>query len=188
MTNLELIATVFGVASVALTIRQNIWCWPTGLVMVCLYFFVFFRVRLYSDMALQVVYVVLQIMGWYKWHKRGKDGRALSASRLSSREFLAWGVACLGGTALLGLAMSRLTNAALPFWDANTTATSLVAQWLMNRKKLESWYFWIAVDVISVGIYLVKGLNATAVLYVVFLAMAVTGFLTWKKNVTPLPA
>ena len=88
------------------------------------------------------------------------------------------------GTAALGGAMARYTDAALPYWDAATTVLSLVAQYLLARKVLENWEFWIVVDVIAVGVYLTKELYLTSGLYAVFLILAVIGLITWMRNLS----
>jgi nicotinamide mononucleotide transporter len=90
------------------------------------------------------------------------------------------------GTLLWGHLMGRFTHAALPYPDAFTTVSSLIAQWLMARKRLDSWYFWIAVDVVAVGIYLYKGLYLTTGLYAIFLGLAVTGLMVWRRHIRPL--
>jgi nicotinamide mononucleotide transporter len=182
MWMLEYAAAAFGLACVALTVRQNVLCWPTGLVMVALYLVVFYQARLYSDMLLQGVYIVLQVYGWYAWVYGGTNRSALAVTRTSPREMLAWGAVCLVGTAALGGTMRAFTDASLPFLDAFTTSASLVAQWLLGRKRLESWLFWIVVDVVSIGVYLAKGLYPTTGLYAIFLCLAVWGFFEWKRT------
>src|SRR5690606_21431141 len=126
---IEPTAVLFGVLCVWLTIRQNIWCWPTGLVQVILYIYIFYTARLYSDMLLHVIYVVLCLYGWYYWLHGGRNHGHLAVSRLSRRGFAGWILVALLGAALLGYVMARYTNAALPYPDAFTTVASLVAQW-----------------------------------------------------------
>ena len=138
METIEIIAVVFGLICVWLTVRQNIWCWPTGLVMVSLYIFIFLEAKLYSDMLLQVVYVGLQFYGWHAWLHGGPDRSQLPVSRLAVRDVATWLAVCVAGTLALGGFMSHNTDASFPFPDAFTTTASLIAQWLMGRKKLES--------------------------------------------------
>ncbi|MEQ8819305.1 MAG: nicotinamide riboside transporter PnuC [Sumerlaeia bacterium] len=178
---IETAATIFGLLCVWLTIRQNIWCWPTGLAMVVLYVYIFWNAKLYSDMGLQVIYIGLQIYGWWFWLHGGRD-RGRAPVRIIPAAWMAgWIGTGLVGMVLLGTVMSRTTDASLPYWDAATTVLSLIAQWLMGRKVLQSWLFWIAVDVLAIGIYLVKGLHQTSVLYAVFLVMATLGFFAWRR-------
>jgi nicotinamide mononucleotide transporter len=182
MAAVESIATVLGIISVGLLVRQNIWCWPTGIVMVTLYIFVFYDARLYSDMGLQVAYVVMQIYGWYYWVFGGEERNKLPVSRIAGSTALAWLGVMLAGTAGLGYMMDKYTDADLAYWDAATTVMSLVAQYLQALKTLECWLLWIAVDVLAVGIYAYKGLVPTTVLYTVFLGLATWGYIEWRRS------
>ncbi|WP_169972658.1 nicotinamide riboside transporter PnuC [Tautonia rosea] len=192
MTTIEAVAVLFGLLCVALTIRQSIWCWPTGLIQVSLFILIFYEVKLYSDLILHVVYVVLQVYGWHHWLHGGTNHQELAVSRLSVRGFLGWILITLTGTTVWGFGMASYTDAALPYGDAFTSVASLVAQWLMTRKRLESWLVWICVDIAAIGIYLIKSLVLTSSLYAVFLVMASIGFLSWRNTMVirskdPLP-
>ncbi len=180
MTWIEAIATLFGILAVWLVVRRHIWCWPTGLVQVTLYVWIFWQVRLYSDMILHILYIFMQLYGWYHWLHGRKDRQELPITRHDQRGWL-WIVAAIIGTALWGMAMAHLTDAALPYPDAFTTVASLIAQWLTARKKLESWLWWIAVDVVAVFVYWIKELYFTAGLYVIFLGLATLGYIEWRK-------
>ena len=182
MTPLELTAVVFGVVSVYLSVRQNIWSWPTAIVNVLLYFLVFRSARLYADMGLQLVYCALSIYGWYEWLHGGANRTALTVSRLNNRTGLVLIGIGVAAAAALGTLLARTTDAALPYLDSATTSTSLVAQWMMTRKILENWAVWMAVDVVYVGMFLYKGLRATAVLYAIFFVLAALGHRQWKRS------
>jgi nicotinamide mononucleotide transporter len=182
VSTLEVLAVILGLACVGLTVRQHIACWPTGLAMVGLYIVVFYRARLYADMLLQVVYVVLQLYGWHAWVRGGPRRSGLEVSRLPWRAAVAWSIVCAVGTAALGTVMHLRTDASLPYLDAFATNASLIAQWLLGRKVLESWLVWIVVDVFSIGMYLMKDLYLTAALYAVFLALSVQGYRAWSRT------
>ena len=179
---LEILAVVFGIVSVYLSTRENIWSWPTALVNVALYFVVFFEVKLYADMGLQVVYFALSLYGWYQWLYGGEQRTELHVSRVTRS--LAIRLALLGLTSalVLGTILARFTDAALPYLDSLTTSTSLVAQWMMTRKIVENWAVWVAVDVVYIGMFIFKQLYLTAGLYTVFLVLAVMGFRKWKRS------
>ena len=182
MSPIEIAAVILGLARVYLIIRQNIWCWPVGIAMVSLYAWIFFQARLYSDAGLQIIYIGLQIYGWYYW----LTGRAAEEDQapiitLSPSWRGIWIGVMVVGTAALGATMSAYTDAELAYWDACTTVMSLTAQALLSRKVLENWVIWIAVDVLSIGIYGYKGLYLTAGLYAVFLAMATWGLWVWIR-------
>ncbi|MDQ2870595.1 MAG: nicotinamide riboside transporter PnuC [Acidobacteriota bacterium] len=181
-TPLEVAAVLFGIVSVYLSVRENIWSWPTAIVNVTLYVFVFYQARLYADMALQVVYIAISIYGWYSWLHGGRERGELPVSRATPQ---IWGtVASVGvlAAAAIGIALARWTDASLPYVDASTSATSLLAQWMMARKILENWIVWVAVDVVYIGMFLFKSLYLTAFLYAVFLVLAAMGYVQWKKS------
>ena len=182
MSTLEWVAAVAGAISVYLSARENIWSWPTAIVNVGLYIIVFRRTGLYSDMGLQVVYLVLSIYGWYEWLYGGKNRSTLRVSRASAREWLiATPVAVLFWLALARYT-ATLPGVALPYLDAGLTTVSLVAQWMMTRKILENWVLWIVADIVYVPMYVYKGLPVTAALYAVFLALAVLGLRSWWRS------
>ena len=178
---LEIFGTIFGVLCVWLTVRQNIWCWPTGLIQVILFIFIFYEAKLYSDLILHGIYVGMQIYGWYHWLHGGERDNSLPVSRQSSRETFLWAIVAVLGGFGWGHAMATFTDAAVPYLDAFIVSASLIAQWLMARKKLESWFFWIAVDVVAIGVYFYKKLYVTTALYSFFLVLAVSGYVVWKK-------
>ncbi len=181
MSTLEIVAAVFGLLSVWFTVKENIWCWPTGLIMVFLYTFVFYEARLYSDVILQVIYIFLQIYGWYVWLQPHRNRQKLAVTSISNLAKIVWMGVAIASTFSLGWVMKHYTNASLPYWDAGITVLSLIAQWLMAKKVLESWLFWITVDVIAVGVYGYKHLYPTTGLYAVFLVLAVLGYAAWKQ-------
>ncbi len=191
VSTLELIAALVGALSVYLSVRQNIWSWPTGIVNVAIYAVVFYDAKLYADMGLQVIYAVLSVYGWYEWLYGGENRTELHVTRTSpSLGAMLAGIAVAGSVAL-GLLLRSTTDASLPFMDASLSTTSLVAQWMMTRKKLENWIVWIILDVAYVGMFMYKRLHITAVLYAVFLALAVRGFFDWRRSMratAPVPA
>ena len=179
---LESAAVLFGIVSVYLSVRENIWSWPTAIVNVTLYIFVFHRARLYADMALQVVYIGISLYGWYEWLHGGRGKSKLVVSRGTPRlAVLLAGIGIVAAT-VLGTLLSRYTNAALPYLDSTTTTTSLIAQWMMARKILENWLVWVAVDVVYIGMFVYKSLILTALLYAVFLVLSLMGYFQWKKS------
>lgn len=184
MSSLELVAALFGAVSVYLSVRQNIWSWPTAIVNVGLYALVFFQAKLYADMGLQVIYAVLSVYGWYEWLYGGENRTTLRVTRTGARVGALLALIALTGAALLGVALRGATDATLPFMDSFLSSTSLVAQWMMTRKKLENWLVWIGVDVLYVGMFIYKHLYITAALYTVFLALAARGFVDWRRSMT----
>jgi nicotinamide mononucleotide transporter len=182
VNGLESAAVAFGIISVFLSVRQNIWSWPTAIVNVLLYVVVFRDAKLYADMGLQVVYFALSLYGWYEWLHGRANRTELKVSRATGRLWLAVTAIAVGVVAVLGNVLSQQTDAALPFVDSATTATSLVAQWMMTRKVLENWAVWMAVDVVYVGMFIFKKLYLTAGLYAVFFILAAMGYAEWKRS------
>lgn len=184
---IEYVAAGFGLLAVWFLVRQSIWTWPMGLVQVSLYIIVFYQAKLYSDLILHFIYVGVQLFGWYHWLHGGRDHGKLIVSNLTGRQLGAWLIAVALGTALWGRAMGSLTDAAVPYGDAFTTTASLVAMWLQVQKKVETWAFWIAVDVAAIGIYFYKGLYPTVFLYLVFMVLSMIGWREWRAALATTP-
>jgi nicotinamide mononucleotide transporter len=179
---LEIAGFVLSVLAVWLTARQHLLCWPVGIASVIVYAVVFVDVKLYSDAGLQVIFAILQVYGWIVW---ARTGPAPGVQRPIGRTSPAAAALLLllgsAGTAALGYTMATYTDAALPYWDAGTTAFSLVGQWLTARKAIECWPVWIVVDVVYIGIYVVKDLHLTALLYAIFIGLALYGWWEWHS-------
>lgn len=175
-------AEVFGFATglmcVWLTAKRNIWNFPLGILNCLLLMFLFFEARLFADTALQLVFITLGIIGWWQW-LAGRQGDEYPIEALSGRG-VAIGVAVVvAGTGFLFALLTALKGS-VPILDAFITSASLVAQWLLNARKLQTWYFWIAVDVVSIPLYAHKGLWLIATLYAVFLVLCVIGLRRWR--------
>ena len=151
---------------------------------VVLYAIVFYEAKLYADMGLQVVYVALSVYGWYEWLHGGENRTELHVTRTGPRLGALLALIAVAGSVLLGTLLHRATDASLPFMDSALSSTSLVAQWMMTRKKLENWLVWSAVDVLYIGMFIYKGLYLTSALYAVFLALAVRGYVEWRRSMT----
>ena len=182
MTSIEIIAALFGVVSVYLSTREKIWSWPTAIVNVGLYILVFFKARLYADMGLQGVYLILSIYGWYQWLYGGENHTELKVSIATPRLLLFLAIIDVAVWLPLATALHRHTDAALPYLDSLLTTTSLVAQWMMTRKILENWVIWIAVDIVYVPMFIYRELYPTAALYTVFLVLAAKGYRDWRRS------
>jgi nicotinamide mononucleotide transporter len=179
---IEWIAAIAGAVSVYLAAREKISSWPTAIVNVSLYIFIFYESGLYSDMGLQVVYLILSIYGWYQWLHGGQHRSRLHVSHATLRM---WAVASsIGLIFWLGLARytSTLSGVSYPLLDSGLTTLSLIAQWMMTRKIIENWVLWIIADILYVPMYLAKGLYVTAMLYALFLVLAAMGLIHWRRS------
>lgn len=177
----EAFGFVTGVANVWLVTRESLWSWPLGVLNAVFYIVVFARAGLYSDTGLQLFFFSLSLYGWWHWWRGDATAHPVQVTRTSPR--LAWGLAAVavGSWLLLATITARIPGSALPWVDSALVAVSLVAQWMMTRKLLENWLLWIAVDVIYVGVFLNRGLRLTAVLYAVFLGLAILGYVQWRR-------
>lgn len=179
---IEIAATTTGLAAVWLTAKEKIWTWPISLINVACFFYMFLDVKLYADMTLQVFFFILSIYGWVIWMtKRGEA--AVRPTRLWNEKL----AALLGGfivifTTVWGLVLDVYTDASIPYLDAFIATLSLTAQFLLSYKILQNWYFWILVDVLSIGMYFYKELYTTSFLYVIFLGIAIMGLVDWKRE------
>ncbi len=184
---LEIVAMLTGIIAVWLTAKNNIWCFPIGIINVCLYAYLFFSpaVRLYADGGLQLVYIVLLGYGWYNWKKINTVSSKANVTRLPHSSILKLLVITGFSTLLLGYLLKNYTDASFPFIDSLLTSTSLVAQWMIAKKYLENWIVWIAADLVYIPLYISKNLPLTAVLYFIFLGLCIVGFIDWKKNIRP---
>ncbi|MFG6109211.1 nicotinamide riboside transporter PnuC [Stenotrophomonas nematodicola] len=176
---LEWSAVVASLLGVWLMARRRMLAWPVGLVAVALYGGVFAEARLYSDTLLQVVFGGFLVYGWLSWHRHAQEDGAIVIAPLARRTLLRDLAIGIAFGLVLGAAMHTWTDAALPWLDAMLAALSLVAQWWQARRHIATWWLWIIVDVIYVGMYLVKSLDVTAGLYLVFVGLAVMGLRAW---------
>lgn len=179
----EIIGTLSGLLFLYLEIKQNKWLWPVGLLTSVMYIYVFFVAKLYADMSLQFYYVFISIYGWILWSRgKGQDEKELPVVSLHLNLGLKLLAASIVIYALIAFILVRFTDGSVPYWDAFTTALSIVATWMLARKILEQWLVWILVNSVSLGLYIYKDLNFTAVLFFFYTTMAVVGYLQWKKD------
>lgn len=182
MHAIELAGVVLGIVAVWLTTRQNIWCWPTGILSVGLFVLVFHDARLYAAAALQLAYVALGVYGWHAWLHGGSGHTRLAVSRVPRRRLVLLAVTAAAGAGVLGTVLHRNTDAAVPYLDSSLTCFSLVAQFLQARKWIENWFVWMLVDAAYVAMYLSQGLAMTALLYGAYLGLAFVGFMAWQRS------
>ena len=180
-TWLEIVAVVLGIWMVVCNMRVNALAWPLAMLSSALYLLLFARSRLYGEAALQQVFIAVAGWGWWQWLRgTGDQGEPLRVHLLSATQ--RWQLAALTVALwpLLGLLLSRSTDTDVPYLDALPTVGSLVGQFLLGRKLVENWPTWVAVNAVSIGLFVYKGLWLTVALYAVFLLMAVAGWRTWQ--------
>jgi nicotinamide mononucleotide transporter len=180
----ELLGFVTGAAGVWLTVVARISNFPVGIANSAFFLVLFASARLFADSGLQLVYIVLGFTGWWQWLHGGPERSRLTVAR-SGWRLLA---GCVLFVALATWGLTVLLDAVhdiAPFWDALTTAVSLAAQFLLNCKKIENWGFWMAADVVYIPLYVVKRLDLTAIVYVLFLGLCMTGVRAWRRALRP---
>lgn len=188
---IELAGTIFAFFYLILSIRENIWLWPVGFLTSAFYLVVFFRSRLYADMALQGYYLIVSVYGWFHWlgntNASVKQGTELKTTSVKPSQYWVFLVAVFVILGFIYLVLKvvpgwlNLPPSDLPLGDAFTTAASLVATWMLARKLLENWLLWVVIDAMSMVMYIYKGLYITSALFLVYTLMAVVGYVKWKK-------
>jgi nicotinamide mononucleotide transporter len=178
----EWVAVALALAYVLLATRQSRWCWPAAAASSVIYFVLFARGGLPMQAALQVFYVVMAVYGWIAW--RAGHGQA---SELHVRVWPArWHLAALGLVVAATVVNVRMVggdaNSIVPYADAFVAWGSVVATWLMTRKVLENWLYWIVFDLVAAALYFSQGFGATAGLFLVYVALAIRGFVEWRRD------
>lgn len=179
MSIIELAAVFFSILYVVLAAKENNWCWPAAAISVCLYIYLCFQAQLYLETGLQVFYLFMAGYGFLQW-KKPKEEIAIKRWPLSHHlKIIFIGIAT---AFLLGKIADVYTNAALPLIDAFTTVFSLFATYMVTRKILENWIYWIVIDTVSVYLYFSRDLQLTAGLFAAYTILAIFGYLSWKKQ------
>lgn len=179
---LEIFAVLMGLLHVFLLTREKIIAWPFGLLSVTTYAWIFYHNQLYSDVILHFAYIALNIYSWWKWSSKTNTTNQLPVTYLNSSLKISLPLLIISATFGLGWFMRQNTDADFPFGDAFTTISSLTAQVLLAFKKRENWILWIIVDVVAIAIYSAKGLYLTAGLYLLYLAISIEGWRSWKTT------
>jgi nicotinamide mononucleotide transporter len=188
-TWLEVFAVITGLLCVYLAAVNNIWNWPFAIVSVALYIVITAKAQLYADMGLQFYFLAMNIYGWYYWSHKPETQDKTPVRKIAGRQIVISALAILITTPVLGYALVYFAPilhyqpASFPYLDSFCTACSVVAQVLLARKVLENWLIWIFVDVLYVGIYFLKDLHLTALMYAIYVVIVTIGYLDWKKEV-----
>lgn len=185
---IEMIGTIFGFISVYYASKANVLTWPTGVVNEIALFVLFFQVQLYADMLLQIFFLVVTVFGWYSWNRKTVE---VPVSRMSRSMVMLYFVVLLAGTIITGVAVQQFHRwmpayfplpATYPFGDAFVMVASMLATFLLAKKRIETWILWLTVDVVSVWLYIVKGVYFLSLEYILFLGLATFGLLQWRKK------
>ena len=180
MTLIEIFGAAITLASIALATRENVWYYPTGIVSVLLYAWIYFDAKLYAESALQLIWLVLLLYGWWAWLYGGRNRTELPVTRTPRRGWIALVVAGAVMTAIIVTIQRNFTDNPAPLVDSSIAAWSIVAQWMTARKWIENWLFWMAVNAVAVPLYITRDLWPTAALYAVLFVLAIEGWRKWR--------
>ena len=178
---LQIVGFTLGLLYLWLEYRANIYLWLVGLVMPVVHGTLYFQTGLYADFGMNVYYFLASVYGWLVWRNAPKTEKGGGISRTPARRWPMIAAAYAAIHLFIYWVLVTFTNSTVPFWDAMTTAASIVAMWMLSRKYIEQWLVWLAVDLITIGLYLYKGIPLTAGLYALYSALAVAGYLRWRK-------
>lgn len=177
---LEWLAVLTSVAYVILAARNHIACWPFALVTSSLYIYICFDFQLYIESGLQLFYFAMAIIGWALWSKSDQIGGVIN--RMPMSWHLITIISSTIGTVILGFLFSRYTDQASPYVDAFTTCFSLSATFLVTKRVIENWLYWIIIDTVSIYLYANRGLYLSSLLFLLFTVLAIVGYLSWTKK------
>jgi nicotinamide mononucleotide transporter len=179
MNALEIVGVCSGIAGVWLTAKKKIWCFPVGLVNVTITTWLVYEAKLFADVLQQLMFASLLVIGWIKWHKQSSE--IFIAKIKNASELFLYLIMFIAIASALYVILVSYTQAAYPLCDSIGTALSFVAQWMIAKRKIENWLVWIPVNVIYIILFFIKGLPLYSVLSMVYLLMAVVGYLNWKS-------
>lgn len=187
-TPLEFVAVFFGIASVLFSRMENIWVYPTGIVNTTIYIHLSIAGGLYAEAGVNFYYTVMSIVGWVLWAQKKEGKQVLHITRSTEREWiialiffgLCWFV--------LFFVLKKLTNSTVPMADSFASAAAYTGMWLMARKKLENWLWWIVTNIAAIPLYFVKGFVFTSFQYLVFLVLAILGYIEWRRKIRASPS
>ena len=186
MSLMEVTAVVFAMAYLLLAVRENVLCWLFAFLSTAIYTVLFWDVSLLMESALNVYYMAMAVYGWHQWTRGGTNGddrpHALAVRSMSANQHVMVIAAIVGLTLVSGYLLSEYSTAAWPYVDSFTTWASVITTYLVARKLLQNWLYWIVIDTVSVPLYIDRGLNLTALLFVAYVVIAVVGYFKWRDH------
>jgi len=179
---LEYIAVVFGIASVIFSRIENILVYPVGMINTAIYIYLYITHGLYADASVNLYYTAMSIIGWKMWAKKQEGHKALVITKSNTKDWIQALIFFGICWSILYLVLKNFTDSTVPKADAFTSAAAFTGMWLMNKKKLENWVWWIITDLASIPLNFYKHLAFTSFQYLVFLILAFMGYITWMKK------
>lgn len=182
MSPWELVAVTLAIAYLILAVRQNSLCWYCAFASTAIYTALFWNVQLVMESALNVYYMAMAGYGWWQWRHGGKDDSELPVRRWRFKQHALTLAGIAAVTAISGSLLSRYTEAAWPFVDSFTTWASVITTYMVARKILENWLYWMVINSTSIFLFIDRGLYLTALLLVSYLIISVFGLINWQKD------
>ncbi|MEO5966764.1 MAG: nicotinamide riboside transporter PnuC [Ferruginibacter sp.] len=183
----EFIAVIFGIISVYFSRKENIWVYPTGLINTTFYVYLSFKGHLLGEASVNVYYTLISLYGWWLWSK--KDSANNNVLKITYSNKIQWRNQLLFFAGLYFVIFFALTYlkrefapGAIPWADALASAAAFTGMWLMAKKKIESWIWWIVTNIVSIPLYFVKSYVFTSIYYIILLGMAISGLILWIKK------
>ena len=180
---LELIGTFIGLIYLWLEYRASIYLWIVSIIMPAIYIFIYYEAGLYADFGINIYYLGAAVYGWFIWKygNKTKEQKELPITSMPKRNWLKLFIVFIIAQFVIAWALINFTDSNVPWWDAFTTALSIIGMWMLARKYLEQWWIWIVVDIVCVGLYIYKELYFTSGLYALYAIIAISGWWNWKR-------
>lgn len=176
----EILAVVFSISYTVLAAYESNWCWPAAIISVSIYIYICFTAKLYSETGLQLFYLIMAFYGWWLWNSNKTIDQKLIISQIKIKTHVILIVSGLLLTCGIYFIMKTYTDAALPLADAFVTAFSLTTTYMMTKKYIENWIWWIAIDGLAIYIYISRDLPLTALLYFIYVIIVVVAYFKWR--------
>ena len=176
---IESLAVFFSLLYVILATKENIWCWGAALISVSLYIYICYTAKLYPETGLQIFYLIMAIIGYFTWNKKSKE------EIKEWSEFKHLIIIILGAlfSFIMGFYFFTYTESAMPIIDSITTTFSIIATYMVVKKVLGNWLYWIVIDLLSVYMYFHRDLHLTSLLFIAYTTIAVYGYMSWSKRI-----
>jgi nicotinamide mononucleotide transporter len=187
---LELVAVIFAIAYLVLAVRENILCWYAAFISTSIFLVIFWQVKLYMESGLQVYYLAMAIYGWYQWTRGGTKHTGIAITTWSTKTHVSVLALVIAATIISGLLLQTYSDARLPYLDSFTTWASVVTTYMVAKKVLENWLYWLVIDSVAIYLYLDRELYFTALLFLAYIVIVIFGFYIWfqeyRKTTTQL--
>lgn len=181
-SGLEIVSVAFGLLYIILAARENLWCWPAAFIGTGTAIFLFWDASLLMESALNVYYLLMAVFGWWQWQYGSKQKNELEISTWGTSQHAITILSIAALTFLSGYLLKGNTGAALPYVDSFTTWAAVITTWMVARKILENWLYWIVIDVVGVWLYAERGLFLYALLFAAYTVIAIIGYFSWRKT------